>query len=288
MTTSDKTVLVLGATGRQGGATARHLLDKGWKVRILVRDPDKVVAQDFKDRGAEVLKGDFDDAESLNAAMQQVYGVFSVQAFTGVEREGEVRQGKAIADAAKAAGVQHFVFTSVQSAEDLGRVGDGNKWEIEQYIWSLGLPATIIRPCLFMNDLLDARYGIPQDTFNIGFNPDVKIGLIASDDIGAFAALAFEHPDQYLGKTLEIAGDALTPIEVAATISQALGRTINYVHVPVETLRQIDPKMAGAFDFLNAVGYTTDIETLRKLHPNLINLKQYLQTAGQALVAANR
>src|SRR5207245_1012906 len=105
-------VLVLGATGRQGGATARHLLGKGWPVRVLVRDPNKPAAQELRQAGADVVQGNFDDLASLEAAMRGVYGVFSVQASTD-----EVRQGKTIATAAQMAGVHHFIYSSVQSAE---------------------------------------------------------------------------------------------------------------------------------------------------------------------------
>src|SRR5262245_61182999 len=180
MNFADKTILVLGATGRQGGATARHLLEKGWRVRVLVRDVSK--ASSLQQASAEVVQGDFDDRASLDAAMQGVYGVFSVQA-----NVDEVRQGKAIADAAKEASVQHFIYTSVQSAEDLARVGgDSNKWEIEQYIHTLGLPATILRPCFFMETLMAARSDVPSgtssDMFAIAIEPDVTMGLIAADD----------------------------------------------------------------------------------------------------------
>jgi uncharacterized protein YbjT (DUF2867 family) len=283
MTDLKKSVLVLGATGRQGGATARHLLAKGWNVQILVRDPNKRAAQSLKQAGAEVVQGDYDDRASLETATQGVYGVFSVQASVD-----EVRQGKAIADVAKAASVQHFIYTSVQSADALARIGgEGNKWEIEQYVWALGLPATILRPCLFMDDLLGARYGVPGGTFAIGFLPDVSIGLIASDDIGAFAALAFERPDEYLGKTIEIAGDAPTPRQIAASISRAIGRSIPYVQVPMETLRQQNKQMARAFEYLNEVGYTTDIAALRKQHPGLMDFDTWLQKEGKAKFVFN-
>ncbi|MEP6986140.1 MAG: NmrA/HSCARG family protein [Chloroflexota bacterium] len=288
MTTSQKTILVLGATGRQGGATARHLLDKGWNVRVLVRDPNKAAAQDSQNRGAEVVQGDFDDAASLAKAMNGVYGAFSVQAYSGTDSQSELYQGKAIADAAKAASVQHFVYTSAQSAEGWAQAGDGSKWAIEQYVWSLGLPATILRPSTFMDDLLDARYGIPDGSFTTAFKPDVKMGLIASDDIGAFAALAFEHPEIYLGKTLEISGDALTAVQVAAEISKAMGRTITYQQIPIENMRKQNATVAAAFDFLNAVGYPVDIGALRQQYPDLMNLETYFKTVGQPLVEARR
>src|SRR5262249_43424762 len=146
--------------------------------------------------------------------------VFSVQASLD-----EIRQGKNIADVARAASIQHFVYSSVQSAEDLARVGgDAAKWQIEQYIKALGLPATTLRPCFFMETLIAARSDVPSGAasgaFAIAIKPDVPMGLIAADDIGAFAALAFEHPDEYLGKTIEIAGDVLTPLQIAAAISR--------------------------------------------------------------------
>src|SRR6266545_2525524 len=141
MTSLNKTVLVLGATGRQGGATARHLLIRGWRVRALTRDPNQSAAQALQQAGVEVVQGDNEDRASLKAAMQGIYGVFSIQA---APPDVEARQGKNVADAASAAGIQHLVYTSVQSAESLARVGgDAIKWEIEQYIQALGLPATI-------------------------------------------------------------------------------------------------------------------------------------------------
>lgn len=268
-----KTVLVLGATGRQGGATARHLLNKGWQVRALTRDPRQPAAQALQAAGAEILQGDYDDPASLENAMLGVYGVFSVQASAD-----EVRQGKRIADVAQAADVQHFVYTSVQSADDLARVGgDTNKWEIEQYIQALGLPATILRPCLFMDDVLGPRYGVPEGAFTIAFQPDVPVGLIASQDIGAFAALAFEQPEAYLGKTIEIVGDILTPQQIAAAVSSALGRDIPYVQVPTETLAQQYPQVARAFEFLNEVGYTTDVAALCHQHPDLMDFATWLK-----------
>jgi uncharacterized protein YbjT (DUF2867 family) len=113
------------------------------------------------------------------------------------------------------------------------------------------------------------------------------MGLIAADDIGAFAALAFEHPHEYLGKTIEIAGDALTPLQIAAAISRTAGRAIPYVQIPIETLRQQNVKIARAIDFLNETGYITDIAVLRKQHPGLMNFDTWLKKEGKAKFAIN-
>lgn len=275
MTTSQKTVLVLGATGRQGGATAHHLLNNGWTVKAMTRDPQQAAAQALQQAGADIIQGNFDDQAALEAAMQGVYGVFSVQAYGGSEAHGEVHQGQAIAQAAKAAGVQHLVYTSVQSAEDLARIGgDGSKWEIEEFIRGLGVPYTIIRPPLFMDDLLGWRYGTSEGVFRIGFAPDTTVGLIASHDIGAFAAYAFEHPEASLGQTIEIASDILTPVQIAATISRVLGRSISYERVPIESIEYAP--MARAFDFLNEVGYRDNLAALRQQVPDLLTLESWL------------
>ncbi len=279
MTDLNKTVFVLGATGRQGGATARHLLTKGWRVRAFTRDPNQPAAQALRQAGTEVVQGDNEDRASLEAAMQGVYGVFSVLA---APPDDEVRQGKNIADIASAAGIRHFVFSSVQSADDLARVGgDARKWEIEQYIQALGLPVTILRPPFFMETLIAPRSDVPDrvssDTFTIAIKPDAPMGLISVDDIGAFAVLAFEHPDEYLGKTIEIAGDALTPVQIAAALSRATGRSISYVPIPIETLRQQNVEIARAVEFLNEVGYMADVQALRKQHPGLMDFDTWLK-----------
>jgi len=279
MTSSQRTILVLGATGRQGGATAHHLLAKGWRVKALARDPYKPAAQALHQAGAEVVQGDTNDRASLEAVMQDIYGVFSALPFS----KDEARQGKNVADGARAAGVQHFIYSSGQSAEDLYNVGSNvSKWEIEQYIQALGLPATILRPAGFMDHLVGPSFGVPSGTLSIAIKPDVAMHLIAVDDIGAFAALAFDHPDEYLGKTIELAADALTPPQIAAAISSATGRSISYVQIPIETVRQQNPEIARVYDFFNNGGYQIDIPAVRKLYPGLMDFATWLKKEGKA------
>jgi uncharacterized protein YbjT (DUF2867 family) len=143
-----------------------------------------------------------------------------------------------------------------------------------------------------METLMAARSDVPSetvsDTFASAIQPDVTMGLIAADDIGAFAALAFEHPDEYLGKTIEIAGDVLTPPQIAAAIRRATGRSIRYAQIPIATVQQQDPKVAGAIDFLNQVGYTTDIAALRRQHPGLMDFDTWLEKEGKATFAFNQ
>src|SRR5215212_8884672 len=115
---NDRIITVTGATGQQGGAVARKLLEDGWKVRALTRDLDKPAAQQLASLGAEIVAGDMDNRAELDAAFQGAYGVFSVQNFwlPDVGYEGEIQQGENVADAAHEAGVQHLVYSSVGSA----------------------------------------------------------------------------------------------------------------------------------------------------------------------------
>lgn len=115
----------------------------------------------------------------------------------------------------------------------------------------------------------------------------MPMGLIAVDDIGAFAVLASAHTDQYMSKTIEIAGDVQTPTQIVAAISQATGRPFRYVQVPVEAVRQQSPAVAHALDYLNAVGYPIDLEALRRQHPVLMSLEIWLDKVGKAAFATN-
>ena len=152
---NNKIIAVTGATGQQGGAVARKLLAEGWQVRALTRDINKPAAQELKTLGAEIVAGDMDSRAELDAAFKGVYGVFSVQNYwlPNVQYEGEIKQGKNVADAAKAAGVQHLVYSSVGSAHrGMGQKHFASKWIIEQYIHTLDIPYTILRPVAFMDN----------------------------------------------------------------------------------------------------------------------------------------
>src|SRR6516165_10515775 len=151
MENTNKTVLVAGATGRQGGAVIRHMLRNEWKLRALTRNPNAPPAQELTRQGVEVVRGNLDDPASLERAARGVYGVYSVQDFWSVGAKREVMQGKNLADAAKKAGVQHFVYSSVGGAErNTGIPHWESKWQVEKHIRQLNLPTTVFRPAAFM------------------------------------------------------------------------------------------------------------------------------------------
>ena len=280
----DQLIVVTGATGQQGGAVACHLLKNGWRVRALARDPGKPAAQALTEAGTELFAADNDDRASLDAAFQGAYGVFSVQNFwlPNVGAEGEIRQGKAVADAAKAAGVKHLVYSSVGAAHrGMGQAHFASKHEIEKYLASLGVPHTILRPVFFMENLNWQRPHITNGTYpGMGLRPEKGIQMVAVDDIGAFAALAFGEPTKYLGQTIELAGDELTETQIAETFTKVIGRPVRLAAPQSREGAAPSPEMLAMFQFFNGEGYDADIAALRRLYPPLKTLEQWLVETG--------
>lgn len=281
---NNKIIAVTGATGQQGGVVARKLLADGWKVRALTRDENKSAAQELRALGAEIVPGDLDNRAELDAAFRGVYGVFSVQNFwlPNVGFEGEIRQGKNVADAAKAAGVQHLVYSSVGAAQrGMGQKHFESKWIIEQHIHSLGIPHTILRPVAFFENFNWERTSILNGTFNaIGLRPEKERQLVAVEDIAVFVALAFSNPDEYAGKTIELAGDALTEAQLADTFTKVVGRPVKLTMPTGGAGWGNQEEMTAMFNFFNGEAYNADIPALRKLHPGLLTFEQWLRKNG--------
>jgi uncharacterized protein YbjT (DUF2867 family) len=286
MVNAGKTVLVTGATGRQGGAVIRHLLPRGWKLRALTRNPDLPAAQDLANQGVEVVQGDLEDSSSLERAARGVYGVYSVQDFWSVGARREVQQGKNMADTAKKAGVQHFVYSSVGGAERNSGIDHWeSKWEVEKHIRKLGLPATMLRPAAFMeNYYIDqVEIGILKGKLMDPIRGDKPYQTIAADDIGAFAALAFERPGDFIGLELEIAGSELTNPESAQVFSRVLGKPVKFQRLPMPAVRMLLGKeFYQMFRWFNEAGFKADIDELRRRYPevHLQTLEEWLRSEG--------
>jgi uncharacterized protein YbjT (DUF2867 family) len=278
MNGNNRIILVTGVTGQQGGATARHLTGQGWLVRGLTRNSNSPAAQTLAASGVEVVQGDLDDRTSLDRAMAGAYGVFSFPNMTlGID--GEIRQGKLVADAAKSAGVEHFVQGSVGGAERNSDVPHfESKWQVEEYVRSLGLPSTFLRPAYFMENLNWKRDQILGGTFeSIGMNPNKSLQMIAVDDIGAFAALAFEKPRESIGQAFELAGDELTESQMVEILARVIGRPIK--HIPLQGPPAYED-MVAMVNWFNEAGYEADIPALRGLYPDLMSFETWLRTSG--------
>lgn len=259
-----KSILVTGATGQQGGAVVQSLLRKGQKFRALTRKPEK--AGWLKQIGAEVVQGDLTDRVSLDNALQGMDGVFGVTTFFESGLEGEVQQGKALADAAKAVNIGQLVFTSVGSADQNTQIPHfETKWRVEQYIHQLGLPATILRPVWFMENFGTYFPPTPEGKLVLPMGPDVKLQMIAVKDIGEFGASAFLRPNDFLGHAIDLAGDGLTMREVAAALSRTKGRTIIFEQMPYDTAEAtFGHDMTLMFKWFNETGYSVDIQELKQ------------------------
>jgi uncharacterized protein YbjT (DUF2867 family) len=284
-----KLILVTGATGQQGGAVARHLLKKpGFTVRALTRDSAKSAARALAQAGAQLFQGDLDDPASIRRALEGTWGVFSVQNFMESGFDGEIRQGKAVADAAKAAGVQHFVYTSVVSADqETGLPHFESKGQIEQHIARSGLSYTILRPAFFMQNWFNyMREPILNGTLPLPLSQQTRLQQISVEDIGEIAAMAFQNPANWSGRTIELAGEELTMQRVVETLSRVLNRNVKYVQVPWEQFRQsAGEEMTKMYRWFNDVGYHVDIAALRKECPNLSTLEQVLRHQDWASAA---
>jgi uncharacterized protein YbjT (DUF2867 family) len=286
MVDADRVVLVSGATGRQGGAVIRHLAGRGWKLRALTRDPGSAAARELAGAGVEVMQGDLEDPPSLERAVRGAYGVYSVQDFWSVGARREVAQGKNLAEAARQAGVEHFVYSSVGGAERGSGIDHwDSKWEIEKHVRGLGLPATILRPVAYMENYYVAQVeiGILKGRLLDPIRTDKPYQTIASDDIGAFAALAFERPGEFLGQELEIAGSELTNPQAAAVFSRVLGRPVRFRRLPMPVVRLAMGKAAyQMFRWFNRSGFKADVDGLRRRYPEarLHTLEEWLRAEG--------
>jgi uncharacterized protein YbjT (DUF2867 family) len=286
MSYSDKTVLITGATGRQGGAVIRHMMPKGWKLRALTRNPSNAAAQELAHQGIEIVQGDLEDPASLERALRGAYGVYSVQDFWAVGAKREIQQGKNLADAAKKAGVAHFVYSSVGGAERNSDIDHWqSKWEIENHIRQLGLPATLLRPVAFMeNYYIDqVEIGILKGKLMDPIRGDKPYQTIAADDIGGFAALAFERPRDFIGLELEIAGSELTNLQAAEVFSRVLGKPVRFRKLPMPIVRLfLGKEFYQMFRWFNEAGFQANIPELRRQYPEvrLQTLEEWLRNEG--------
>ena len=279
---AERLIVVTGATGKQGGAVARSLLNRGFRIRALTRNPQKPEAQALADRGAEVVQGDMEDRSAMERALEGAYGVFSVQNYWETGYDGEVQQGKTVADAAKAAGVEHFVYSSVGSAHrQTGIPHFESKWEIEEHVRQIGLPYTIFRPTVFMQNWEWTREMILGGTLAQPFDPDKPFQQVAVEDVGAFAAIAFENPDRWIGREVDLAGDEQSMTEIADTFSRVIGREVSYYQVPWDQFEeQMGTEATVNMRWINDVGYEADIAALRQEHPELTTFERYLRSHG--------
>jgi uncharacterized protein YbjT (DUF2867 family) len=282
MATQSKLILVTGATGQQGGAVATALLTKGQKVRVMSRTPEKASA--LAKAGAEVVKGNLTNSSDLQAALRGVHGVFAMSTPFEAGLDQEVRQGIMMADAAKQAGIVHYVYTSVGSAHrNTGIPHFETKWKVEQHIRQIGLPATILRPVWFMENFTTVAKPSAEGVLMLPMKPARKLAMVALKDIGAFGAAAFLRPNDFLGQAIDLAGDELTMPETVALLTPAMGRPIRFQEFPMEQVEAaMGHDLATMFRWFNEVGYAVDIPALKqKFRMPLTTFAEWIKTVDR-------
>jgi uncharacterized protein YbjT (DUF2867 family) len=279
----DRVFAVVGATGQQGGATARALLTLGAGVRALVRNPQSTPAQALAKWGTQLVHADLDDAMSLRAAFTGVDGVFAMTTFaTDRGTEGEVEHGTAIADAAFQAWVSHVVYSSVGGVErHTGIPHFESKRRVEEHLESLGLCATFVRPTFFMENLVNFFAPRVEDgtlVFRLPLPAGVPLQMIATADVGEVAATALLDPDRIGGGRIEIAGDELTGEQIAAVHGGHAGLPARYEPIPLDALAD-NPDQAAMFAwFAHPPSYQADFAATRNLVPSVRNLATWLRS----------
>ncbi len=285
-------ILVTGATGAQGGGVARHLLNSGkFAVRCLTRNPSSEKSIALQKAGAEVVKGDLGELESLKTAMKGCHGVYGVTNFWE-HFDKEYEQGKNLVDAVAASNIKHFVFSTLPNAK---KISDGKievphfdiKAKLEEYSRGLGLHVTFVHPAFYFENFLS--YFPPQKqedgTFAFGFpQGDTLLAGIAIEDLGGVVTAIFDKPDDFKDKTVGVVGDDLPPKKYAEIMTRVLKKTVVYNYIPREVFAKFD--FPGADDLANMFEFNRlyipnrkgDLEESRKLYPKMQTFESWLTT----------
>ena len=306
--TDRKLITVFGATGAQGGGLARAILDDpqgGFALRAVTRHVDSDKARALAAAGAEVVAADLDEPGSVERAMQGAYGVYAVTNFwEHFSPEKELAQARTLAQAAKAAGVRHLVWSTLEDTRRKVPLDDPRmptlmerykvphfdaKGEADDLFRAAGVPTTFLLTSFYWDNLIHFGMGPkpgPDGTLQFVLPmDDAKLPGIAAEDIGRSAYGIFQGDGAFIGKTVGIAGEHLSGAEMAAGLTRALGREVRHAAVSPETFRGFG--FPGAEDLGNMFQYKRDfeadfraprdVEATRRLNPRLQSFDQWLQ-----------
>ena len=309
-----KVIAVVGATGAQGGGLVRAILNDpngGFAARVLTRDVNSNKAKEFSRLGAEVVATDVDNPESLKKAFEGAYGAYCVTFFWAhFSPEKEMAEARAMAEAAKAAGLRHVIWSTLEDTRKWVPLGDNrmptlqgkykvphfdSKGESDHFFTDLGIPTTFLLTSFYWDNFIhfgmgpkkgpDGKWAI---TLPMG---DKKMPCIAAEDIGKCAYGIFKKGDEFVGQTAAISGENLTGAQMAAVFSEVLGKEVIYNSVTPEAYRGFG--FPGAEDLGNMFQFKRDFEEYycgvrspdfaRTLNPSLQNFKTWLTKNQNAI-----
>ena len=293
MVANKRKILVTGATGQQGGALARLLLQKKHEVYALIRSTksESPKAQNLRNQGAKLVEGDLDKPDSLEQVMNGIDSVFLMGTFIEGGTESETRRGKMMVDIAKEKKIEHIVYSSVVNADkNTGIPHFESKYKVEQHIKNSGIPYTIIGPTFFMDNLLSySLAGLQQGQVALPLSPSRILQQIAVENIAEFSALALERRNSFIGKRIDIASDEITGEQAAKVLSNELGRKIRYEQVPMEQIRQASEDLAVMYEWFERIGTGVDVAALHKQYPevNWLTFKDWVKSQNWGDLAAS-
>jgi uncharacterized protein YbjT (DUF2867 family) len=283
-------IVVTGATGLQGGAVARRLLEDGWHVRGLTRDADSKRAQALRALGADIAQGDMAEAASLRPVFEGAYGVYSVQnPFIGGP-EAEVRQGKNVADVAKDVSVEHLVYGSAGTGErGTGVPSWETKLQIEDHMKALELPLTVLRPMAFMELMTHKKFFPAASTWHLMpklMGSSRNVGWLCTDDLGAIVAKAFADAHSFVGKDLALASDVQSLDECRSIYREVIGRNPRRLPMPVWLFKRfgfVGKDLTTMWRWLRTGEVDLDTSPTRAIHPEALTVGGWLskQKAAQ-------
>ena len=263
------TVVITGSTGKQGGAVARGLLERGHKVRAVTRDTNSSQAKSLATAGATLVAASLEDTAALTQALEGATSLFAMTTPSG-GTDSETRQGVAAADAAKATGV-HLVFTSVGSANrQTGVPHFDSKYEVEKHIAKVNVRATILAPVAFMENLNFIKEQLAKGIYASALPPTRALAQVAVPDIGAVAVRVLEDSARFTGKRFDLAGDELTGNDAMSILSRVTGRNFTYYQVPLDVVRQrMGEDAVKMYEWFDRVGFAVDRAALRREFPDV-------------------
>jgi uncharacterized protein YbjT (DUF2867 family) len=265
-------ILVTGATGKQGGALARSLIERGHRVRALTRNKESYKAKELEKLGIELVEGDFGYAPTLIDAMDGVDAVFAMTTPFEKGDNFELKSGYLLEHAAISLSIKHLVYSSVAAADqETGISHFKSKFNIENFIKSKKVPFTIIRPVYFMENLLSSWMlsELNQGRISTALKRDRKLQMITVEDIANFIVYVFEHREQFLGKTIEIASDEISMEQVTETISRTLGKHFEYHELSYQDINNMRDDFVNLYKWLNEKGYKVDVLELHNRYPEI-------------------